>query len=95
MESVRSQKLILALVSPVFEWEFYGWQREKSDKSKVVEINYISAEEFKTMIKFIYQNKSVNMEAELTKESINTLFSLLNLSGIYHLSGNQIYLTMK
>ena len=82
MEKTRGHKLLLALVSPVFKQEFYGSPSDDVDKDNIQVVNVgeeFPAEVFKTMIKIIHESKEKIITEELSKESTENLFVLLNL----------------
>jgi len=87
-EEVSAHKVILALVSDVFEKEFFGPMKE--DKSEI-EIKDAKQEEFKVMLDFIY-----NKQSDLSMYDLYFLSKLYYLAEKYNISAlrNEILSTI-
>ena len=76
IQEIRAHKFILALVSDVFQKEFYGGLKEDGS----VEIKDVSKESFEAMINFIY-----NMKTDLINYNFEILCSLYYLGDKYNI----------
>ena len=76
-QEVRAHKFILALVSDVFQKEFYGGMRDDGS----VNIKDASRESFEAMINFIY-----NVKTDLNEFKIEILCSLYYLAEKYNIN---------
>ena len=68
---------------------FFGFLSQQSDDVKVVKVKEESANVFKTMIKFIYTNKSDlnEIDYEIDFKNVDALFELFQTSTKYQLPG--------
>ena len=77
-EEVRAHKVILAVVSDVFEKEFFGPMKEANSE---IEIKDANPEEFKVMVDFIY-----NKQTDLSIYDLDFLSKLYYLAEKYNIS---------
>jgi len=87
-EEVRAHKVILAVVSDVFEKEFFGPMKEAESE---IEIKDAKQEEFKVMLDFIY-----NKQSDLSMYDLYFLSKLYYLAEKYNISAlrNEILATI-
>lgn len=93
MESIRANKLLLALVSFSFRSSFYGVSsvKNKKDEVHVLTVENFPPKEFKTMINFIHESKDENIKTEVGKMDLNSLLVLQTLFNKHFLAGESIF----